>query len=54
MQRSSTHINVHTKENINSPRLMGFPEDLQHARNYEMKIENESNADTTVTVTPIR
>ena len=38
------------KENINLPRFVGFPEDLKNVHNYEMKIENENNADVVTTV----
>ena len=37
------------KENINLPRFVG-----QRARNYDIKIENESNADAEATVTLIK
>ena len=46
--------NEQHKENINLPRVVGLPEDSQHAHNHEMKISNESNADPTATVTPTR
>ena len=46
--------NKQHKENINLPRVVGLPEDSQHAHNHEMKISNESNADPTATVTPTR
>ena len=29
---------------MNLPRIVSLPEDLKHAHNYEMKIENENNA----------
>ena len=40
------------KENENLPRIVGSPEDMQHAHNYEMKIEHENNTCVIATVTP--
>ena len=42
------------KENINLSRFVGFPEDLEHVRNHEMKIENKNNTGVASTVTPTR
>ena len=40
------------KENTNLPIFAGSPEDLQHARNYEIKIKNWNEVDTVATATP--
>ena len=37
---------------MNLPRIVDLPEESQHACNYEIKIENESNADVVAIVTP--
>ena len=42
------------KENVNLPRIVVSPEDLQHVQKYEMKIANENNADVVATVTLTR
>ena len=39
---------------MNLPTILVSLEDFQHAHNYEMKIENESNARAAATVTPAR
>ena len=42
------------KENSNLPRIVGSPEDLQHAHICEMKIKNEINERVAATATPTR
>ena len=53
-QSQHTVENEMRKENMSLPRVVGLPEDLQHAHNYETKIVNESNAGAAAIVTPAR